>query len=838
MSKPGRLFAVTLLGLVASYGTPTSFAQLPKPKLTSLSRLGVATGESVDVTLRGTDLEGVNQLWFDHPGLRAFHVKDLTFRVAAAQGVPIGQHDVRAIGTYGASNPRTFEVGGRPESVEVEPNNLPEQANAIAINSVVNGEIAATDIDCLGFQGKAGQRLWIDLAALRLEGRLDATLRVFGPDGRELVENRDARDSDPFLDLTLPTDGRYVIKVHDVTYTGSVEHGYRLTLSDGPWVDAIVPSVATPGVPTVFTVLGRNLGGTPAPELTIDGATLERKTLQLTVAGGDLNSAFPSLDFFDSGSAPKRGSEFTLDFPKGRANSFFVAEAKDPVVLEHEPNDDDEHVQALTLPCDVSGGFEAANDVDIYRFQAKKGETWCIEVDAERLGSRADPVFVVQKVIDKAAPQDLATGEDSPDQGGGPRFGLSSVDPSLVWQAPEDGTYQVVLSDLYSSQRGDPSLYYRLNLRPLRPDFRLFVVPEGAAGSDSVVIGAGGKAYASVIAWRTDGFAGPIRVEAESLPPGVFCQPVTIAAGQNVAPIVFEAAEGTAPSVGLARIIGRSRLGDRKDDLGYVSGVTPLGPEIVHEALGGGMIWPPASPTTAPTIAPSRVTRGIVVAVRPLSPLAISVPRDQLTVPQGHLHNLEVQVARRGEFTEAVALASADLPPTMVSNVATIDKASAKGILPLFIPKTVPAGIYTLTIRGTGPFPFSKDPNTKPKPNVNLSEPANPLTLVVRPAPVNLTVNNKGGSLKAGATLEVEITLARQAGFAEELGLALNAPAGAKLSAPTLTIPAGQAAAKLVITSAADSPVAAVAGAYIRASGKVRGELVEVDEPLALSITK
>lgn len=250
------------------------------------------------------------------------------------------------------------------------------------------------------------------------------------------------------------------------------------------------------------------------------------------------------------------------------------------------------------------------------------------------------------------------------------------------------------------------------------------------------------------------------------------------------------------------------------------------------------MIWPPASPTTAPTIAPSRVTRGIVVAVRPLSPLAISVPRDQLTVPQGHLHNLEVQVARRGEFTEAVALASADLPPTMVSNVATIDKASAKGILPLFIPKTVPAGIYTLTIRGTGPFPFSKDPNTKPKPNVNLSEPANPLTLVVRPAPVNLTVNNKGGSLKAGATLEVEITLARQAGFAEELGLALNAPAGAKLSAPTLTIPAGQAAAKLVITSAADSPVAAVAGAYIRASGKVRGELVEVDEPLALSITK
>src|SRR5437016_1200920 len=72
-------------------------AQLPQPQLTSLSRAGMRAGESVEVALRGTDLEGVNRLWFDHPGIRATHVKDLTFRVVSAPDVPLGQHDVRAV---------------------------------------------------------------------------------------------------------------------------------------------------------------------------------------------------------------------------------------------------------------------------------------------------------------------------------------------------------------------------------------------------------------------------------------------------------------------------------------------------------------------------------------------------------------------------------------------------------------------------------------------------------------------------------------------------------------------------------------------------------------------
>ena len=207
-------------------------------------------GETVEVTLRGSDLEGASALWFDHPGLAAVHVKDLTFRIAAVPGVTLGDHDIRAIGTYGVTNPRMFVVGDRPESMEAEPNNAAETGSSIAVNTVVNGEInGGADVDCFWLEGKRGQRLFLDLKAERIESRLDATIRILTPALTELAESRDVFGLDPFLDVTLPADGRYVIKVHDAIYAGSPDHFYRLTVHDGPHLDAILPAAVGPGRP-------------------------------------------------------------------------------------------------------------------------------------------------------------------------------------------------------------------------------------------------------------------------------------------------------------------------------------------------------------------------------------------------------------------------------------------------------------------------------------------------------------------------------------------------------------------------------------------------------------
>ena len=680
----------------------------------------------------------------------------------------------------------------------------------------------------------------------QVAGLITGDLFVFAQDGRvvdggffnEIVENRDTFGADPFLDLTLPSDGRYVVKVHDVVFAGSNDYPYRLTLHDGPHLDAISPVVAAPGVPATFTLIGRNLGGLPAPELSVDGRPVERK--QVTIAPPaalELDPTHPSPSLVSSSAAVRRGFEYALTTPAGTSNRLFIAEAIDPVVIEEETNNDNEHPQEVTVPCDISGSFGAPNDVDIYRFKAKKGDVFWIEASADRLGSAADPAFLVQRVVEKAPPQDLLTGEDLPDQGGAGRFNTRTVAAGMRWPVPDDGIYQVVVSDLYSSQRGDPRLVYRLNIRPERPDFRVFLVPNAPNLIDSLTLRAGGRASAYVVAWRTDGFAGPIRVEARDLPPGVSCPPVVIAAGQAIAPIVFEAAEDAKRHIGLASLVATGHWGDRKEALTYVAGATPNGPPVSHEVLTGGMSWPPLN-AQAPTVTPARLTRGFVLTILDPAPLTVTATPATWTVAQGHQLNLDLAITRREGLTEAVAVTASDLPPNLVNATATIAKEAKAATLPLFVAKTVPPGTYTFVLRATAPFPFSKDPNAKPKPNVNLSEPSNPITIVVRPAPVSLAVNNKGGALKAGAVLEVDVTVTRPAGYTDPVTLSLAAPAALKLSAPSVVIPTGQTTGKLVVTAAADSPPGAAAAVAVRATAPVRMEPVEVDEPLVLTISK
>jgi hypothetical protein len=808
-------------------------------------------GETVEVTLRGSDLEGASHLWFDDSGLQATHLKDLTFRVVSSPDVRLGHHDLRVVGTYGISNPRAFVVGDRPESVEAEPNDAPGKANTIRVNTVVNGELnGATDVDYFTIDGKQGQRLFLDLQAERIDSRLDATIHLLTPDGVELGESRDVFGMDPFLDVVLPASGKYLVKVHDTIYAGSPDHMYRLTVHDGPHLDAILPLAAQPGTSTAFTVIGRGMGtsATVDPTLKAEGRAFERLNVLANVRPVvDQNPSLwntPGMFVPSAGASTRRGFEYTYVRinPTGAApvvsNPLFVSQATGPVIVEHEPNQDEAHAQLVVPPCDISGTFSPVGDVDVYRFQGRKGDVWWIEAFAERIGSMADPAFLIQKVGAKGQPaQDLAGGDDLPDSGLGPRFNTQTVDAALRWQVPEDGLYQILISDLYASQRGHPRLTYRLVIRREQPDFALVLLPNNPAATDAVTIRAGGRTAAYVGLIRKDGFDGSIRVEARDLPPGVRAEPVMIGPGQVLAPIVFEASEGAKTTVGNATLVGMSRFSDRKETLGYVPGVASLGPALVREALAGGMTSPP-NPAAA-AVAPARVVRGFPIAVRAEpAPLSLNARIETPVVAQGYQLLVNVDLTRRAGFVEAVAANATDLPPNMPTSAITIPKEAKSGVLPLFVPKNVPPGTYTFAIRGTGAYPFSKDPNAKTKPNINMTEPANPITLTVRPAPIGLTVDNKGGALKQGGLLEIGVTIVRQNGFAGPVSVRLTSPANLKLTSEPAVIAESQSQTKLVIRTAKDSPVGGAASVFVRAAVTVSGEAVDVDEPVALTISK
>ncbi len=99
--------------------------------------------------------------------------------------------------------------------------------------------------------------------------------------GKLLGSARNYQNNDALLDVTLPEDGAYLLRLSCFTYTlGGPDYFYRLTIGTAPWIDAIVPSVVEAGKETQVTIYGRNLPqGQPDPAAIVDGKMLQRASV-------------------------------------------------------------------------------------------------------------------------------------------------------------------------------------------------------------------------------------------------------------------------------------------------------------------------------------------------------------------------------------------------------------------------------------------------------------------------------------------------------------------------------------------------------------------------------
>ena len=258
--------SLLLAMLILSNVAPRAAAQLPTARVLSAYPAGGKQGTTVEITITGSDLDDVSQLYFDHPGITAQFIQEMKegkpvpvpaagpakFKVTIAPETPLGLHDLRAIGRFGVSNPRAFMVGDMIEISETEPNNTVAQATRVLADKLpsitVNGQInGATDSDYYMFQARAGQRILVDCYAQRIDSRLNGRLVLLTAAGKLLASNDDFHDRDPFLDVSIPADGDYVVGVTDQVFDGSPEHFYRLNIGSLPFIDYILPPAAAPG---------------------------------------------------------------------------------------------------------------------------------------------------------------------------------------------------------------------------------------------------------------------------------------------------------------------------------------------------------------------------------------------------------------------------------------------------------------------------------------------------------------------------------------------------------------------------------------------------------------
>lgn len=559
---------------------PVAEAQLlPQARLFALQPAGGQRGASVDLTIaNGTDLDEARGLVFSNPAITAKPKVDGNgqpianqFTVTIPADLPIGQYDVRVAGLFGLSNPRTFVVGDRPEVAETEPNNELAKAQVVALNSVVNGRSdGGTDLDLFKVTLKSGERVLFDCRARRMDSRMAPVMDLLDASGRKLATVRRNVRQDAVLDYTATADGEYVLRLYDSVYGGGADHFYRLTITSGPVLDFVLPASVLPGQTAEVTLYGRGLpGGQPSPFKSAGGKPLEMLKVPVTApADGGL---FAASEPAGPAEGNVSGFAYSLASPSGSSNAVTVYLAQAATAVEVEPNEAAAQAQKLTVPVEVTGNFATKGDADTYAFDAQAGQVLWIDVHGQRNGGQTDPYFAVQQVTvnekgeEKVAQMTLV--DDNPTNLAGNIFNTQSDDPAFRFVAPAAGLYRVVVRDRYSESRGDPALTYRLVIREETPDFRLVAIPHVptadlnlAATTWDVTLRKNSTTAINVLAYRLDGYTGPIDVTVEGLPAGVTTKGTTIGANQNSAMLVLSSAADAAEFAGMIKLVGKTRI--------------------------------------------------------------------------------------------------------------------------------------------------------------------------------------------------------------------------------------------------------------------------------------
>ncbi len=555
-----RIFGL-LIGLVLVAATPARGQVIAQrlrddvPAVTQLLPVGLACGQTAEVTLTGERLEGIDRV-VGLPGVKLSKVivaeaKQARLELEVAADAPPGIYACCFLGRAGLSNPKLVHIDPWPQVQEHEDNNRLTEATPVTLPCGVSGVLAAADQDWFRFDVAAGERIVFDALAQRLGSPLRPILTLFDATGRELEQQITApRDIAPDNRLlyTFRESGTYFLRLRDLTYAGADFTAYQLRMGRVSFATAMFPLGGRRGAKTPVTFTGGTLEQPLVHEVDLtDSPVWQTVRLRVPCAGGVL--AAPAL--FASGDLPE--------------------------MLEAEPNDDGAQAQMLTMPVTINGRIDRPGDRDLFRFHAAAGSKLTLRVTAQQLGSPLDAVVSVSDsagkellVIDdrQAAPREapLVRVIESP----------PVDDPLGEFTATVEGDYLLTVEDRFHD--GSPAHGYRLELSPATADFDLVVQPAevtanraqqgqrangpvqavyAGIGSGSLSVDRGGAGSLVVRAFR-NGYDGPIELAVEGLPPGLHANPATIAAGQNETTINLAADFTAASDAGNVRVTGTS----------------------------------------------------------------------------------------------------------------------------------------------------------------------------------------------------------------------------------------------------------------------------------------
>ncbi|HKE21499.1 MAG TPA: PPC domain-containing protein [Bryobacteraceae bacterium] len=536
------LLRVSALILLAS-----SLPADPRYMIDYLLPRGGARGAKVEVEFHGFALENPKEVLFYGQGIAATNFVPIAkpgdgFKVQfqIAPDCPLGEHVLRVRTATQLSDAVTFWVSPFHTEYEFEnkigENDSIAKAHAVPMNSTVEGQILPgpeADRDFYRVMAEQGQRISVEVEAVRLGtlhngGENDLEVFLYDADGKQIGHNDDSSlyVQDPVLSVVAPRTGAYYIEIKQQVFYPPRQAWYRMHVGSFSRPTAIFPAGGQAG-----TTIDARILGDPAGE----------RTEQIALPGKTGN-----INYFAGATGEKPPSPNVL-----RVSPYanVIGKADD--------------CPTATLPAALNGILEKPGEVHTYKFTAKKGQAWRVQVFARTLGTPVDPKIWIRASNN---PKDLLDADDVRllDLGQpsvrGTWHTKEQLDPVAVFRAPADGEYTLGVED--TTGAGGPDHVYRIEVEPLHdtiythitmsdgyqlPRLTGLVVPRGSRWTLDVQLAQGiGNAY-----------KGEVELEAVGLPRGVTMIAPRFTKGATRMPVQFVAAADAEPQAALIELLAR-----------------------------------------------------------------------------------------------------------------------------------------------------------------------------------------------------------------------------------------------------------------------------------------
>jgi len=420
----------------------------------------------------------------------------------------------------------TFWVGTDPEVLEAIRPDGPQVLPALPVT--VSGRLSRNEeVDQYRFTAPRNGPLTCELAARQLGVNLNAAVTIRDAQGQVVADAVDTDGQDVRLTFQAKADTTYTLSLHDLDFRGDRSFVYRLTLTPGPRILAVLPAVGKRGETRELEFVG--------PGLATGGPRLEAVKRAVALPADPQRSALA----------------YRLETPWGTTPVFDIPlDDRTETVAGAE--------QPLGLPAAVTGAFEQGKKAVRYSIVAQKGEVLDLRVEARRFGSPLDVVLVILNAEGK----ELARNDDLP----------GTTDAGLTFTAPLDGTYTLEVAD-QSGQAGTRAAIYRLVVERSGPAFTLQTVAR-------LNVPVGGKTDLTVTARRLGGFKEPITLKVAGLPDGVTVPAdLVIPAGKNDLKIAVQAAADAPAVATLVRVTGTAGALTQTAQVPLAGNLTPSSPD-------------------------------------------------------------------------------------------------------------------------------------------------------------------------------------------------------------------------------------------------------------------